>query len=62
VLEQEQIALRLFDTAAAAEHHHRQGLIRLLQLQLKEQMKQLENLLGLIELLKKCQIPFLLKT
>ena len=41
VLEQEQIALRLFDTAAAAEHHHRQGLIRLLQLQLKEQMKQL---------------------
>jgi len=40
-LEQEQIALRLFDTELAAERAHRAGVVRLLQLQLKEQMKQL---------------------
>lgn len=40
-LEEDRVAIRLFDTQAVAEKHHRQGVIRLLQLQLKEQMKQL---------------------
>jgi len=40
-LEQDNIALRLFDTELAAERAHRAGVVRLLQLQLKEQMKQL---------------------
>jgi len=40
-LEHEHIALRLFDTELAAEHAHRGGVVRLLQLQLKEQMKQM---------------------
>jgi len=40
-LEQDCIALRLFDTELASERAHRVGVIRLLQLQLKEQMKQL---------------------
>ena len=40
-LEQDRIALRLFDTELAGERAHRAGVIRLLQRQLKEQMKQL---------------------
>jgi ATP-dependent helicase HrpA len=40
-LEQDQIALRLFDTELASSRAHRAGVVRLLQLQLKEQMKQL---------------------
>jgi ATP-dependent helicase HrpA len=40
-LEQASIAIRLFDTELASERAHRGGVIRLLQLQLKEQMKQL---------------------
>lgn len=40
-LEQDRIALRLFDTELASERAHRAGVVRLLQLQLKEQMKQL---------------------
>jgi ATP-dependent helicase HrpA len=40
-LEQDKVAIRLFDTQPEAERHHRAGVIRLLQLQLKEQMKQL---------------------
>ncbi|OSI08041.1 DNA helicase [Neisseria animaloris] len=35
------IALRLFDTPEAAEQAHRQGVIALMQLQLKEHMKEL---------------------
>lgn len=42
-LEQDKVAIRLFDTQLMAERHHRQGVIRLLQLQLKEQMKQLSK-------------------
>lgn len=42
-LEQDKVAIRLFDTQLVAERHHRQGVIRLLQLQLKEQMKQLSK-------------------
>ncbi len=42
-IEQDKVAIRLFDTQPQAERHHRQGVIRLLQLQLKEQMKQLSK-------------------
>ncbi|MDF0604932.1 ATP-dependent RNA helicase HrpA [Neisseriaceae bacterium TC5R-5] len=41
--EEERIAIRLFDTEQQAERAHRQGVIRLLQGQLKEQMKQLNK-------------------
>ncbi len=37
------IALRLFDTFDAAEHAHRQGVIELMKLQLKEQVKDLNK-------------------
>ena len=37
------IALRLFDTPEAAEQAHRQGVIALMQLQLKEHMKDLSK-------------------
>ena len=37
------IALRLFDTAEAAEQAHRQGVIELMKLQLKEQVKDLNK-------------------
>ena len=37
------IALRLFDTSDAAEQAHRQGVIALMQLQLKEHMKDLSK-------------------
>lgn len=37
------IALRLFDTALAAEMAHRQGVIELMKLQLKEQVKDLNK-------------------
>ncbi|MCF7529909.1 ATP-dependent RNA helicase HrpA [Neisseria lisongii] len=37
------IALRLFDTQAAAAHAHRQGVIELMKLQLKEQVKDLNK-------------------
>ena len=37
------IALRLFDTSEAAEHAHRQGVIELMKLQLKEQVKDLNK-------------------
>nr|WP_314553724.1 DUF3418 domain-containing protein [uncultured Neisseria sp.] len=37
------IALRLFDTSAAAEQAHRQGVIELMKLQLKEQVKDLNK-------------------
>lgn len=40
-IEQDMIAIRLYDTQESADKHHRQGVIRLLKLQLKEQMKQL---------------------
>ena len=40
-LEEDRVAIRLFDTREAADAAHREGVIRLLQLQLKEQMKQL---------------------
>lgn len=40
-LEHDKIALRLFDTELAAQRAHRLGVVRLLQLQLKEQMKQM---------------------
>jgi ATP-dependent helicase HrpA len=40
-LEEQGIALRLFDTEAAAQAAHRVGVVRLLSLQLKEHMKQL---------------------
>ena len=49
-LEQDKVAIRLFDTQLMAERHHRQGVIRLLQLQLKEQMKQLSGLPGMTQL------------
>ncbi|BEV71457.1 ATP-dependent RNA helicase HrpA [Paludibacterium sp. THUN1379] len=50
-VEQNQIALRLYDTEAASEQAHRQGVIRLLQLQLKEQMKQMgKGLPGLTQI------------
>ena len=42
-LEHDTIALRLFDTQLASERAHRAGVVRLLQLQLKEQMKQLNK-------------------
>ncbi|MCL6262423.1 ATP-dependent RNA helicase HrpA [Craterilacuibacter sp. RT1T] len=35
------VAIRLYDTELAARRAHRKGVVRLLQLQLKEQMKQL---------------------
>ncbi|MDO5687156.1 MAG: ATP-dependent RNA helicase HrpA [Neisseria sp.] len=38
-----QIALRLFDTASAAEDAHRRGVIALMRLQLKEQVKDLNK-------------------
>jgi len=37
------IALRLFDTTEAAEQAHRQGVIELMKLQLKEQVKDLNK-------------------
>ncbi len=37
------IALRLFDTPEAAQHAHRQGVIELMKLQLKEQVKDLNK-------------------
>ena len=37
------IALRLFDTSAASEQAHRQGVIELMKLQLKEQIKDLNK-------------------
>ncbi len=37
------IALRLFDTSTAAEQAHRQGVIELMKLQLKEQVKDLNK-------------------
>ena len=37
------IALRLFDTTEAAEQAHRQGVIKLMKLQLKEQVKDLNK-------------------
>ncbi len=40
-LEEDRVAIRLFDTREAADIAHRGGVVRLLQLQLKEQMKQL---------------------
>ncbi|GGY06292.1 ATP-dependent RNA helicase HrpA [Paludibacterium paludis] len=40
-LEDDRVAIRLFDTREAADAAHRRGVVRLLQLQLKEQMKQL---------------------
>jgi len=39
----EHVAIRLFDTEGAANHAHRQGVVRLLQYQLKEHMKQLNK-------------------
>ncbi len=39
----DRIALRLFDTSAAAEQAHRQGVIELMKLQLKEQVKDLNK-------------------
>lgn len=41
--EDERIALRLFDTAQAAESAHRRGVICLLQRELKEHMKQMQK-------------------
>ncbi|WP_035056797.1 ATP-dependent RNA helicase HrpA [Andreprevotia chitinilytica] len=43
VPEDDACAIRLFDTAHAAAEAHRQGVIRLLQLELKEHVKQLEK-------------------
>jgi ATP-dependent helicase HrpA len=40
-LEDDRVAIRLFDTPRAAERSMRAGVVRLLQFQLKEQMKQL---------------------
>ncbi len=42
-IEEDRIAIRLFDTQRAAELAMRGGVIRLLQLQLKEQMKQMQK-------------------
>ena len=42
-LEKDQIALRLFDTKEAAEKAHRQGVIALMKLQVKEQIKDLQK-------------------
>jgi ATP-dependent helicase HrpA len=39
--EEDTVAIRLFDTAHAAEEAHRQGVLRLLSFELKEQLKQL---------------------
>ncbi|VTX83688.1 Uncharacterised protein [Neisseria subflava] len=39
----DRIALRLFDTSAAAEQAHHQGVIELMKLQLKEQVKDLNK-------------------
>ena len=45
------IALRLFDTELAAEHAHRLGVIELMKLQLKEQVKDLnKGLLGFTQM------------
>ena len=45
------IALRLFDTELAAEHAHRLGVIELMKLQLKEQVKDLnKGLLGFTQI------------
>ena len=41
--EQSSVALRLFDTPAAAEHAHRKGLVRLFRFCLAEQFKSLEK-------------------
>lgn len=41
--EEDKIAIRLFDTESAAVNAHRQGVIRLMQCQLKEQMKQMNK-------------------
>ena len=38
-LEQDKVAIRLFDLEKVASHHHRQGVIRLMRGQLKEDMK-----------------------
>ncbi|SCK30261.1 ATP-dependent RNA helicase HrpA [Vogesella sp. LIG4] len=47
----EHVAIRLFDTEGAANHAHRQGVVRLLQYQLKEHMKQLgKGLPGMTQL------------
>lgn len=43
VVEEDRVALRLFDVEATAEAAMRQGLVRLLQYQLKEQMKQMQK-------------------
>ncbi|MDN0085000.1 ATP-dependent RNA helicase HrpA [Crenobacter sp. SG2305] len=40
-LEEDRVAIRLFDTELGAERAMRRGVVRLLQFQLKEQMKQL---------------------
>lgn len=37
------VSIKLFDTAEAAMIQHRQGVVRLLRMELKEQMKQLEK-------------------
>ncbi len=37
------VAIKLFDTEAEAQHHHRQGVCRLMRFELKEQIKQLEK-------------------
>ncbi|EEG09080.1 ATP-dependent RNA helicase HrpA [Pseudogulbenkiania ferrooxidans] len=50
-LETDKVAIRLYDTEYAAQRAHRQGVVRLLQLQLKEQMKQLgKGLPGMTQL------------
>ncbi|WP_434779555.1 ATP-dependent RNA helicase HrpA [Neisseria sp. Ec49-e6-T10] len=42
-LETDMVALRLFDTAIAAEEAHRKGVVALMKLQLKEQVKDLQK-------------------
>ena len=41
--EEDRVAIRLFDTESAADAAHRGGVIRLIQRQMKEQMKQLNK-------------------
>ncbi|HEY8354806.1 MAG TPA: ATP-dependent RNA helicase HrpA [Methylophilaceae bacterium] len=41
--QKDSVAIRLFDTAAAAEEAHRAGVRRLMRFELKEQMRQLEK-------------------
>ena len=54
----EHVAIRLFDTETAANHAHRQGVIRLLQYQLKEHMKQLnKGLPGMTQLGLQLRFP-----